>query len=322
MSPRLVLVTGGAGFVGLAVCRAFAAAGDRVTALVRPGTGAMRVAALPAVVERAECDLAREPQRLVELLRSTAPAVVVHAAARDAYAAHDLAATAIDNVMGTAQLLAALATLPQRPRLVAVGGSTEYGRAAGPIAESAPLAPVTPRGATKAAASLLVLSEHAAGRIEGGVLRPFTVYGPWEAPVRLIPTAIRAALLGEELPLTSHDAAHDLVFVDDVAAACLLAATAPRFPGSAWNVCAGKPISNQRLLDEIERATGRTLHRRSHAFAARPLDRPDWFGDPRRTLEGLGWCARTSLAEGLAVAVAFWRQALGTTCSTADPRRP
>ena len=322
MSPRPILVTGAVGFLGTAICRRFATSGDRVLALIRPGTTAARRAALPGSVELFECDLVRQPERLAALLARLDPAVVVHAAVRDAYAAHDLAATVADNVTATANLLAALAALERRPRLVALGGSTEYGRAPGPISERTALAPITPRGATKAAASLLVLAEHAAGRVEAGVLRPFTVYGPGEPAGRLIPTAIRAALTGAELPLAPTAAVHDLVFVDDVAEACRVAAAAPGFPGAAWNVCSGQPVTNRELLAALECATGRTLRRREGALPARPLDRPDWFGDPRATLAALGWRATTPLAAGLAATVAFWRDASASppTVGGAIPR--
>ena len=321
MSRAPILVTGAAGFLGAAICRRFAATGERVAALVRPGTSGQRLAALPDEAEVVECDLAREPERIAALAAGLAPEVVVHAAVRDAYAPHDLAATVAANVTATVHLLAALAALPRRPRLVAIGSSTEYGRASGPIAEDTLLAPVTPRGATKAAASLMVLAEHAAGRIEGGVLRPFTVYGPGENRIRLIPTAIRAALAGDELPIAPTGAAHDLVFVDDVAEACLRAARSPRFPGAAWNVCSGEAISNRVLLEAIERAAGRPLRRRPGALPARPLDRPDWYGDPARTRAQLGWRATTPLAAGLAVCVEFWRRELEPGVRSPDAGR-
>jgi len=320
VSTAPVLVTGAAGFLGAAICRGFGDAGERVAAVVRPGTPAERLASLPTVAEVVECDLGREPERLASLLARLAPRVVVHAAVRHAYAPADLVAETADNVLGTARLLSSLGALAARPRLVAIGSSTEYGRAPGPLAEGTSLAPVTSRGATKAAASLLVLAEHAAGRIEAGVLRPFTVYGPGEDPVRLIPAAIRAALEGTELPLAPLDAAHDLVYVDDVARACAIAARSPRFPGAAWNLCSGEAVSNRRLLEAIERAVGRPLRVRAGALPPRPLDRPDWYGDPSRSRDELGWRATTPLGHGLAACVDFWRGRLAPASAGGDRR--
>lgn len=307
MSGRRILVTGGGGFVGVAVGRALAARGDRVLAVVRPGRIAARVGALPDAVEVTPCDLHGADGALEALLERWEPDVVVHAAVRSAYAPRDVAATAADNVAATTRLLHALARARRRPRLVALGSSLEYGRAPGPVAESAPLAPVTLRGESKALASRLVLAHHRAGRVEAGVLRPFTVYGPWESEQRLVPNAIRAALSGDELPLAPIAAVHDYVFVDDVARACLLAADSPRFPGSAWNLCSGRATRNDELLDRVEAATGRAIRRRHDVLPARESDRGDWFGDPRRAASELGWSAAVALDEGLAATVEFWR---------------
>lgn len=310
MRRRRALLTGAAGFVGSHVARALVAEGWQVTGLVRPGEAGWRLAGLPAELDLVELDLGLDRGGVEKLVASVSPELVVQAAARGAYAERDLAAGVRDDLLGLAHLLAALPN--SGCRLVALGGSLELAPAAEPAGNGAPLGPASTRGALRAAATLLVLDEARARRLEAGVLRPFTVYGPWEPENRLVPKAIRAALRGEPLPLTAPPwPTHDYVFAADVAAACLAAAAAPAFPGAAWNVCSGRAVGDAELVDAVEKATGREVDRRPGAWKSRHPERPFWCGDPEATAAGLGWRAATPLEAGLRITAAWQEERLG-----------
>ena len=303
-------MTGAGGFLGVNLCRALAAAGAEVHGTVRPGGSAWRLDALGQTgtrVRPVELTDAGAVRRLVAEVR---PEVVFHAAARSAYDRDAaLGAAAADAVLTLAHLLDALAGRPLR-RFVLLGSSLVYGAGDAPHREDEPLAPGTRRGAVKAASSLLAL-QHA--RETGFPLveaRLFSVYGPWEPLHRLIPRAIRAALLGEELPLTEPGLRRDPVFVDDAVEACLSAAEAPGVAGRAINVGSGREVANEELVRAVAEVTGRPVRTLAGAYPARASDRPHWAADTTLARELLGWQPRHSLREGLARTVPWVEERL------------
>lgn len=303
------LVTGAAGFVGCHVARALVADGWQVAGLRRPGGSPWRLPALPPEMTMVELDLA-DRTGVDELVGSLRPDLVVHAAARGAYIERDLVAGVRDDLLGFAHLLAALPA--DGCRLVALGSSLEAAPSREKIANGAPFGPSSTRGALRAAATLLALDEARARRLAAGVLRIFTVYGPWEPENRLVPKAISAAYWGQPLPLTAPPwPTHDYVYAADVAEACLRAAAARDFPGAVWNVCSGRATSDAELVGAVERATGRRVVCEVGGWQSSHPERPYWCGDPEETAAGLGWRAATTLENGLAATAAWWQERQG-----------
>ena len=304
LAGRRVLVTGAAGFVGVNVCRAFAAAGAQTVGLVRPAGTRWRLPALEQAAEVLARDL-RDFDGVRRAVADRAPEIVVHAAARSPYDREaPLRRFAEDDLLGLAHLLDALADVPCK-RLIFLGSSLEYGPSDRPHREDDPLRPASRRGALRAAAALLAREGGRERGVETVELRLFSVYGPWEPPHRLIPRAIRAALAGTELPLTPPGLRRDPVFVEDVADACLRASAAPGVGGTTINVGSGAQVANEEIVAAIERVTGRPIAAQPGAYRPHGTDRRCWIADVGRARELLGWTPRHSLEQGLAVTVAW-----------------
>jgi nucleoside-diphosphate-sugar epimerase len=201
------------------------------------------------------------------------------------------------SAMGTAVLTEALAWAGCS-RLVHVGSSLEYGNDRRTLDEEAHLAPATPRGAAKAAATLVCLSWARALELSAIVLRPFSVYGPGEPAHRLVPTAFRAALDGDELTLTRRGLVHDFVYVDDVARAITLALTAPA-DQRIVNIGSGVQTTNEELVGLVERVTGREIRLSSDRYPEQAHDRSFWKADVALARDLLGWMPATGLEDGL-----------------------
>lgn len=296
--------------MGVNLCRGLAAAGVEVHGTVRPGGSAWRLPALSEAATVHAVDLA-EAGSVRRLMAAVEPELVFHAAARSAYDREaSLGATVADTVLALVHLLDAAAEAPLR-RLVLLGSSLVYDPEGAPYREDHPLRPTTRRGAAKAAASLLALQharEHRAPLVE---LRLFSVYGPWEPLHRLVPRALRAALLGEELPLTGPGLRRDFVFVDDVVEACLGAARGgPELDGRAINVGSGREVANEELVRAVEEVTGRPVRTRPGAHPGHASDRAHWSADIGLARELLGWEPRRSLREGLARTVPWVEERL------------
>lgn len=105
-------------------------------------------------------------------------------------------------------------------RLVICGSCSEYGRSGEQyefIPTTAPLQPTNAYGASKASASLAAIGLATHMNWEVVLLRPFHVYGPGESESRLWPSLRRAALAGEDLPMTPGEQIRDFMPVEQVA---------------------------------------------------------------------------------------------------------
>lgn len=184
--------------------------------------------------------------------------------------------------------------------IIQAGSSSEYGWNSEGPPEDAVLMPNSLYAVTKAAASNWLGYRVRTSDLAACVLRLYSVYGPGEDPARLFPTLVRKGLLGELPPFAAPNATHDFIFIDDVVEAFVCAGALVRLEarGAVLNIGTGVKTSMadiaQVSIDEFDL-------QRLPAFGdvQRPWDLQEWFGDPRRAQEVLGWRASTQLADGL-----------------------
>lgn len=305
--PFRTLVTGAGGFIGTNLCRAAIARGYETHGTLRPGGSRWRVAGVPREVVLHEVNL-RDMDATRKLMAHTRPQIVFHAAVHDAYAATESLGEIVADNLGAMANVLDTAFQSGCHRIVLLGSSLEYARSLKPHGEDDPLQPDSLRGATKVAATLIARQWAQDNQTQLSVLRPFSVYGPWEAPQRLIPTAIRAALRGEELLLTKPGLRRDLVFVEDVAEACLQAAVNGPMDGRAINIGSGRQISNEEIVACVGKILGRSIRIRSGAFPSRPTDRHHWVADISRARDLLGWEPQHSLTAGLSKTIEWQKK--------------
>lgn len=308
-----VLVTGATGLVGQALTRALVEVGAQVLALVRAASPAAAptlpssgTGATERVVERIVVP-SYQPALVREALRGVRADLVCHLGAYGVKPTEQDALAMVDGNVGvTVALLEALAAAPPR-RFLYAGSSAQYAPLPAPtlLVEDSPQAAATVYGACKAAAEEVGRVLAARHHIPFVSMRLFGVYGPGEAPHRMIPHLARALSSGATPELTPGAQARDWIYVDDVVEALLLAATAPRLQG-AYNVCSGRALS----VREVALAVGAALGKDEAALglgrrAYRP-DEPMWIvGSPARLQADTGFVARTPLDEGVRRSVAW-----------------
>lgn len=263
-------------------------------ALVRPGSIPARLEALVDRIAVHQVD-AVDREAVRTCLLGVRPAAVVNAM-RSARGTVDPLASVRDNVAAAATVLLGAADAGCG-RFVQLGSSTEYAARSGPVAESVPLRPSSLHGAAKAAATLVCRELAAELGVALVVLRPFQVYGPWDDPGHLVPTAIAAALDRRELVLAPRGR-RDWVFVSDVVDACILALDAGG-DGVELNLGTGRQWTNQEVVDAIEAVSGLDVSVRVDERAGRPWDRDDWVADVSLARTVLGWTPRHGLLSGL-----------------------
>jgi UDP-glucose 4-epimerase len=291
------LVTGGAGFIGSHLADALVAAGHEVHVVDDLSAG--RPANLEAALEQG-AELHTEDVTDAAWMRDLAailrPEVVFHLAAqRDVRrSVDDPAFDAGVNVTGTAAVLDAARRAGAR-RVVLASTAAVYGRPDElPTRESCPAAPISPYGASKAAAeSYLALFTRLHG-LSTVALRMANVYGPRQDPEgEAGVVAIFAAAAATESPVVVYGdgrQTRDYVYVDDAVAAFLAAAESP--VTGALNISTGCETPVGEIAGRLGLAVEPAARR--HGEIERSCL------DPARAGRLLGWRPRVTLAAGLA----------------------
>jgi len=302
---RRVLLSGATSSIGLNLLPRLQGLGAEVHALVRPPAQSSRLptAITPAVIH--SCDMI-DRGALVAAFAASAPDVVFHLATPRLPDVETPPRLVEINVTAATLLVAELCRRPETTMIVA-GSGLEYGPAERPHKETDPLRPSSWFGLSKAAASLVYRLAVADMGLRITQLRPFHVYGPWEKPHRLLPTAISAALEGRGLALTRERICRDWIYVDDVVEAFLLAAARP-IKGGIFNIGSGSMASNEEIVALVENAVGRRISRLPGDFPPRVTDVAPRCADLGTTLSDLGWSPRMKLDDGIAATIA-WRRA-------------
>ena len=304
------LVTGGAGFIGSHLTDALVARGDEVTVidhLLRGHTGNLTEAqAGGATLIRADVT---HLATIRDTFRTVRPEAVYHLAAQIDVrrSVEDPPADAHVNIGGTAAVLEA-ARDAGVGRVVLASTAGVYGDPATiPTTEDAPVAPLSPYGASKAAAESyldLFLRLHGLSTLS---LRMANVYGPRQSPHgEAGVVAIFCGAAAEGRPATIYGDGHqtrDFIFVGDVVDA-FVAAGRSEVNGSL-NVSTGSETSLNELagalgLETVEGPGRRGEIRRSCL-------------DPGASAERLGWRARTPLRAGLERTLEIVRGGAGAT---------
>jgi nucleoside-diphosphate-sugar epimerase len=240
-------VTGVTGFVGGHLAEALLREGWEVRGLVRPGRDPSQV---PEGVEPVVGTL-DQPEVLRVGCRGCQ--VVFHVAAElDGMAPREHVLRV--NVGGTENVLQAAVEEGVR-RVVFTSSVAVYGESAPDGAdETTPPRPSRAYGESKVMAEEACWRYHARGLVETVALRPCFIYGPRDR--HFTPNAVRV-LRGGWFPMVGGGLAPlDLVHVEDVVQAHLLAARTPQAAGRAYNVTDGRRRTVRELVELASHALG------------------------------------------------------------------
>ncbi|HEV7887891.1 MAG TPA: NAD-dependent epimerase/dehydratase family protein [Acidimicrobiales bacterium] len=292
----MLLVTGGAGFIGAQLVAAALAAGHTVRVLDDLSTGDKR--AVPDTAELIEGDVS-DPDAVAHALDGVS--AVAHLAAHRAVPRSlvDPLATDRANTAGTLTVLEQARRAGTVERVVIASSSSVYGSAAAlPTPEDTPPQPRSPYAVSKLAAEHYARVYAELHGLSTLSLRLFNVYGPGQPAAgpyaQLVPRALH-----DDILTIDGDGTHsrDLVYVADVAEAFLRALAASTH--GVLNVGTGQAATVNEVVALAAKARGRPLDV-VHG-PARPADVPHTCADVSRAGHQLGWRARVGLEEGLAL---------------------
>jgi nucleoside-diphosphate-sugar epimerase len=146
------------------------------------------------------------------------------------------------------------------PRFLLIGTVYPYGLPQAPrVTEDHPRKPHTFKGRMRKAQEDLLLDADGAGRIDGCVLRLPDFYGPGVEKSFLHGAIVAAVDGGTANMIGPLDRPHEFVFVPDVGPVVLELIDEPMAFGRVWHLAGVSVTTQQALVDEISRQTGRPL---------------------------------------------------------------
>ncbi len=295
MSPkRVVLVTGGAGFVGSNLVDELIAREFKVRVIDNFATGSRKN--LNPRAELIEADI-----RDGEAIRSAFDGIdcVFHVAAlpRIPLSIAKPVETHMTNVVGTLNVLIAARDAKVR-RVIYSGSSSVYGdQTVMPLVETMTPNPLNPYALQKYVGEQYTRMFHRLFAMETLTLRYFNVYGPRMASEGAYVTVISAFMAARRRgePLQIHgdgEQTRDFTHVSDIVAANILAMDASMADGRAINIGAGHNVSINRIADLIG---GQRVR-----LDGRQGDMRHTLADTTEASRILGWHPRVTVEEGIA----------------------
>ena len=304
-------MTGAAGFIGSNLVRALLERGGTVRAIDSLATGRRsNLVDVEQQIEFIEADL-RDPQAVSRAMEGVE--VVFHQAAlpsvarsvADPLASHEVNAT------GTLRLLQAARQSGVR-RFVYASSSSVYGDTpALPKREDLATNPLSPYAVSKLAGEHYCRVFTRLFGLETVSLRYFNVFGPRQDPTSeyaaVVPKFIAAMSRGEAPEIHGDGTqSRDFTYVANVVDANLRAADAPGVGGEVLNVACGRRASLLDLVATLNDILGTTIEARFGE--PRPGDVKHSLADISRARSLLAYEPRVQLEEGLARAVAWYRE--------------
>jgi UDP-arabinose 4-epimerase len=324
----VVLVTGGAGYIGSHACKALSRAGYlpvTYDSLVYGHDWAVKWGPLERgdILDRA---------RLDEVIEAYKPKAIMHFAAF-AYVGESVSDPGKyykNNVVGSLNLLEAARDFGIEQFVFSSTCATYGVPEALPITEDTPQRPINPYGASKLMVERMIADFGAAHRLRSISLRYFNAAGAdpdgdigedHDPETHLIPLVLDAAagasanvsVFGADYETRDGTCVRDYVHVWDLAEAHVLALRSLErgSPSGVYNLGTGDGATVLEVIRAVQRATNLPV---SASFEARRTgDPPVLVADAACARNGLGWAPRMSSMDEIVATAWAWRKQRAST---------
>ncbi|MEA2780814.1 MAG: dTDP-glucose 4,6-dehydratase [Rhodospirillaceae bacterium] len=321
--PPRILVTGGAGFIGSALCRHLIEASESIVINLDKLTYAANLDSLAPVAGHpryrfAQADIC-DGNAMRRLLAEHRPDAVMHLAA-ESHVDRSIdgpAAFIETNVVGSYVLLEATREYwrdldaDERAgfRFLHVSTDEVYGSLGktGLFREDTAYAPNSPYSASKAAADHLARAWYHTFDLPVIITNCSNNYGPYQYPEKLVPVIVNSALAGRRLPVYGKgENRRDWLHVDDHVRGLCRALTHGR-PGEKYNFGGGAEHSNVEVVRQIcgilDRMQLKAIEGSHEQLIEFVVDRPGhdlrYAIDASKAARELGWQPQEDFETGL-----------------------
>lgn len=292
------LVTGASGFLGSRLCARLLEGGAEIVATSRTS----RVSRHPAM-RWVSCDLS-EADVAQRIIRDERPDVIFHLSGEVTAAPKiELVLPTFHSLLGSTVNVLSAATEYGCRRVVLTGSLTE------PHVAGSAVTPCSPYAAAKWASTAYARMFHQLYGTPAVIVRPFMTYGPEQNRQKIVPHVILSLLRDEAPKLASGRWQADWIYVDDVIDGFLRAATLPGVEGNTFDLGSGELTSTRSVVENIVELIEPRVGPLFGALPDRPAEEVH-CANLNSVREKLGWSPRTSLKEGLAATVRWYRESI------------
>jgi len=284
-----ILIIGARGFIGAAVRRGLVASGANVTGTSRA----------PDLQDYTHLEF-DNPHELSEILRLGNFRSVILSIGDIG----NSVITALDNrEFRNIQraFVSAMDELQMLSHLIILGSASEYGRSRTPFSESSVASPIDIYGRNKLRESLFFLSLREHG-VPTTILRPSSVFGPFQRGGMLAPLAVSAIKSKSNLEILSPRSVRDFLHVDDLASAIEKMVKSERPLPEILNVSSGRPVTAHSFVEScvrLSRAPTSLMNYKTNEQDDE-VNRDELMLDSSLIREEIDWQPKYSLISGLA----------------------
>jgi len=295
-----VVVLGGTGFAGSALCKALAASDHAVTSVARS-----RARQRQPGVNYFYCTYDNFSQ--LEPVYHDADLIIHMASDTTPGSSRGEASLEIStNLLPTMRLLEYLEGTSDAGLVFISSGGTVYGNVTQPPKEDAPLNPIAYHGAGKASIEMFLRAyNHQCGN-PVIVLRPSNLYGPGQQATQhfgVVAALFECLLQGKTFQLMGDGSvSRDFLYIEDFVGLCVKLVNHLPFARGRYetlNIGSGLGCSVTELISLVQQVSGRALD--VEQVTGRQVDVRDIVLDSSRALEVAGWAVDTPLERGLSL---------------------
>ena len=295
-----VLITGGAGFIGVNFVYKFLDLGYEVNLLEKQRVNLWRLEDIKEKIKFHYIDL-KNSNKLGSLITYLKPQIILHFAALGTYPRKQQGVKEIieTNLLGTINLVNACSKIKFKC-FINTGSSSEYGIKERPMKENDLLEPNNLYGITKAAATMYCQNTARKLGLPIVTVRPFAVYGYFEEKERLIPTVIKSCLTNKELKLSSSESVRDFIFIEDVISAYLtIIENIQEIKGEIFNLGTGKQATIKEVVNLVKKITKSDVKPQYGQAKPAQTEPKNWVADISKIKKILNWQPKYNLKDGL-----------------------
>lgn len=213
---------------------------------------------------------------------------------------HRVISNNVESLMAAAEM-----AIDLRIPLIFSSSVEVYGGAEDKIyTEDSPLTPLSPYAASKVAGEAIIKTYIETQGLSATIFRFTNLYGPWQAPDRLLPRVISQILSGFDV-VVEKGTNRDFIFIEQ---ACELLATAIDLPhcGETYNLSSGARRDNyevvQKVLELLPASNVQIIKPRRHDGRGKYL-----VASPNKLSRKTGWRAPADISSGITKTVDWYK---------------